>query len=1090
MTGSEPADTKRPRLEQQHHYNSASSPHHPRPPSSSSAASAAAVPDPHRRYGPHNTLPHPMHPHPSAQSTDPVSHQHGHGFHARHYSNDPASARSPPTPSHPGSAIEPNPRHMSTGGYGDPYQRPPNEVPQHPPYTPHENHIPHGMSLPPPTDPRVPPSYPIVQQPPESGYEMYGYGGAMMGAQGDGQPRRKAVRASQACESCRAKKCKCDEEKPICGNCHQNGTQCIYREVPPPKQERTMMQVMDQISSLGNQIQQIGNFSNQISELEKRLDKVNRDLSRREDSDKMIRNELRNLREELRSSSGAKRTGDQSQSPAARSQFATPLLNGPHDPSTERPKDTRIAHPIVKQASEQKQNFPGPPTTPIHPNALNDDFFANYDPLNGQLSIPLEHTTAAHKLLTSWETIEPFYRIKLQKNDAAEYVMHKERSRGVMRAYGQGEDHDVGSQMQKGFASPHIQPQPHIGVLKRLEGTWGTGLETPVATPTSQGSRGHPWPNAGGFNPDGSLCLDDQTVYRLVKSFMDNMWILHPFLDKAHVHALFDKFTRQYSSPHKTESGFAGLPEGAKGRKDSMASNQGNKRKRSIGSVADSDPIHTSRPSRKQLERSPDTALLLLVLALGKICLHESPLPPAVPHGTHVPSQYPSSPLNQASPPTNSWRSPPSSATPKSTTTSLPGERHDGTNMSRTSSTDSHAIRMRQGAAPRNVDEIPGFAYHAEATAILGQTLGSPALTHVQACLLAGLYYGQLARVLDSWQWINLACTRVQVLFQNDIEQLKKSPRDEALAIRKAYWTGLQLESDILAELDLPHSGISRIEDVMAVPDQSSIHGPIDEHDDTVMLYYTAQIHIRRILNRAHSALYNSSGNPINPGWAISNSDELSQQLEDWRNLLPKGLRWGDRDEPAQDINDARLRAKYYGARYIIHRPFLHFVLHQSGRRNEQDKMRFEKRQDCLGMARKCVDAAMKSTTAFDGVPCGRLLVTNIFGTAHAQFGNILVLGATARSDYAWMIDNKARLAHNIQRTIDFINKNAAHAPTMDTNVEILRNVQYILRQDGILREDDPNIDMDVSGSYAQPHVATPVSAVVTSAHESFGSNL
>lgn len=43
-----------------------------------------------------------------------------------------------------------------------------------------------------------------------------------------------------------------------------------------------------------------------------------------------------------------------------------------------------------------------------------------------------------------------------------------------------------------------------------------------------------------------------------------------------------------------------------------------------------------------------------------------------------------------------------------------------------------------------------------------------------------------------------------------------------------------------------------------------------------------------------------------------------------------------------------------------------------------------------------CIDSAMRSTVALDGVNDHRLIVTNIMGTAYAQFGNVLVLAATA----------------------------------------------------------------------------------------------
>lgn len=42
-------------------------------------------------------------------------------------------------------------------------------------------------------------------------------------------PRRRAI---QACEACRSKKSKCDNERPSCGSCIQHGIECVYRNAP------------------------------------------------------------------------------------------------------------------------------------------------------------------------------------------------------------------------------------------------------------------------------------------------------------------------------------------------------------------------------------------------------------------------------------------------------------------------------------------------------------------------------------------------------------------------------------------------------------------------------------------------------------------------------------------------------------------------------------------------------------------------------------------------------------------------------------------------------------------------------------------
>src|SRR5271163_1979186 len=45
-------------------------------------------------------------------------------------------------------------------------------------------------------------------------------------------PRRSAL---QACQICRARKTKCDNERPTCGSCEALGVECSYNEAPASK---------------------------------------------------------------------------------------------------------------------------------------------------------------------------------------------------------------------------------------------------------------------------------------------------------------------------------------------------------------------------------------------------------------------------------------------------------------------------------------------------------------------------------------------------------------------------------------------------------------------------------------------------------------------------------------------------------------------------------------------------------------------------------------------------------------------------------------------------------------------------------------
>ncbi|KAF9883214.1 hypothetical protein FE257_003841 [Aspergillus nanangensis] len=97
----------------------------------------------------------------------------------------------------------------------------------------------------------------------------------------------------------------------------------------------------------------------------------------------------------------------------------------------------------------------------------------------------------------------------------------------------------------------------------------------------------------------------------------------------------------------------------------------------------------------------------------------------------------------------------------------------------------------------------------------------------------------------------------------------------------------------------------------------------------------------------------------------------LSMNLEDWRSSLPEFMRWRYADPPWKDINVTRMRAKYYGARYVIHHPALyHALLHYPS-------------YPTPASSSPEPDRTEDDTEAFDGIK-GRPIVTDIFGTADA----------------------------------------------------------------------------------------------------------
>ena len=223
----------------------------------------------------------------------------------------------------------------------------------------------------------------------------------------------------------------------------------------------------------------------------------------------------------------------------------------------------------------------------------------------------------------------------------------------------------------------------------------------------------------------------------------------------------------------------------------------------------------------------------------------------------------------------------------------------------------------------------------------------------------------------------------------------------------------------------------------------------------------------------------------------------LSMNLDLWRDSLPDIMKWKDSDPPATEINAARMRAKYYGARYIIHRPLLYHALHfgQEGvskvkngttvdspnnatKSQQVSPLVSQSTARATTMSRMtsdlgtpvpvkypdfpngwtqpsvalrdmpsklrhackvCVESAILSTTAFDGIE-DRLVVTNIFGTAHAQFGNMLVLSATYMSCISELVE-RSTLERLLRRTIKFLLRSKNISPTLRADARILTEI-------------------------------------------------
>lgn len=458
-----------------------------------------------------------------------------------------------------------------------------------------------------------------------------------------------------------------------------------------------------------------------------------------------------------------------------------------------------------------------------------------------------DHTTPAHKLFVEWQSMSHFcrnvdYIEKLIEagHDVSDYPMLLEQDRGLLRVWGVGEGQDLNDGAQ-GPGSPDSGGDADASSpAPGKEGLWGY----PPADTSSPGTNPGDIPNShprqeskennGGLGPDGRPDFRSHVLWELYDSYIENIHKLHPFMNASKLRRMIKEFSEQYSPD--VNSKHAASP--AANSIGNHQLNQGLKRKRSGSAFGE------PYSAKGAIERSLRNALVLLVLALGKVCAHHDPLP--------------SPQSDKMSHSNGGW-----------------GVHANGSFNSDTSDDN----------RPRNVDILPGMGYFAYATDILGNQQGGNTVAHAQAMILAALYLSQFARVLESWSWINNACRVVLVLIKADYQKLDRNwclenkaslPPKERYRLNLVmcvYWTCLQLESDILAEMStLPPSRISDFQSEIAYPDGVYESVPIEsgtsveekmfadpQTQEGSMLMYSSQIWLRVILNEAHNMLYGRS---------------------------------------------------------------------------------------------------------------------------------------------------------------------------------------------------------------------------------------
>ncbi|SCN86625.1 related to 3-oxoacyl-[acyl-carrier-protein] reductase [Fusarium fujikuroi] len=254
-----------------------------------------------------------------------------------------------------------------------------------------------------------------------------------------------------------------------------------------------------------------------------------------------------------------------------------------------------------------------------------------------------------------------------------------------------------------------------------------------------------------------------------------------------------------------------------------------------------------------------------------------------------------------------------------------------------------------------------------KARLILGYISTDMSLEAAQASMLASIYMGATGAVAEAFHWAHATAVKCETMAR--LQTKNESISD---GFRRLYWISFIYECDFISEISIVSpSGIARYEDKIPYPvftaeshpispsaPESSEATSIRSQEELVAFQITTNSAIRRFLNTVNSVVYDDkeqfrTRRSNYASWLLRISEDLwSHHSAIYRNL-PEFLL----SSPSQDIpmtgadtsspaslqsptariqgipvgnnswNILRLKGRYYAGQYIIHRPFIEFIV-------------------------------------------------------------------------------------------------------------------------------------------------------------------
>lgn len=327
----------------------------------------------------------------------------------------------------------------------------------------------------------------------------------------------------------------------------------------------------------------------------------------------------------------------------------------------------------------------------------------------------------------------------------------------------------------------------------------------------------------------------------------------------------------------------------------------------------------------------------------------------------------------------------------------------------------------------------PGLAYFAAAWALLPSLMTANNMLAAQCQILAAAYLVYLVRPVEAWNILSGASMKLQLLLS---APGRVSPAEEELS-KRVYWNAVMIESDLLAELDLPHSGIEQFEETFTLPTGFE-NLCTDSIGRDELWYFLAEIALRRLLNRVSSMLYNRTSHFAKSPAATSIAQldplviELDYQLNQWYAGLPPAMQFPLDRVPLQNPVQTVLRLRYFACRTIIYRPYVLLVL-----QDETLALDHGVQENC----HKCLEACIRQLEYITAHHAGHL--PYLFqGALSIVSQSLLVMGATMSASLSALLPPPQTMDDIITNVIHEVERLAHLAPSLALSLDLIREAE------------------------------------------------